>query len=284
MSYPGKIAGVFALALAGTIPGAAPAQALPDTSDNRIQVIQHNPDALGPGPAMQAAAEWDGGVDAITFQELCKSQVPELNAAGYRVLWREQRAATSTSCRKGNAIASVHAFGNTSSTTLLTRGTGGQRRVFKLLCADLRGTGVARTTVCTSHFPLDYNGKKAPTGTQNRIKVANKIRDIVNRKITAGRRVVLTGDFNDNPKSAPLDRFYRVKGSGRFWEGDQRCGKTAVCRSMKPTTSDGRALDYFFASSPGVNKLTGVSKLAAKKYDATGHYVIRGSVRFGALR
>jgi endonuclease/exonuclease/phosphatase (EEP) superfamily protein YafD len=284
MSYPGKIAGVFALALAGTLPGVAPAQALPDTSDNRIQVIQHNPDAQGPGPAMQAAADWDGGVDAITFQELCKSQVPQLEAAGYRVLWRQQRARTSSSCRKGNAIASVHVFSNTSTYELLTRGTGGQRRVFKLLCADLRGTGVARTTVCTSHFPLDYNGKKAPTGTRNRIVVANKIRDIVNRKISAGRRVVLTGDFNDSPKSAPLDRFYRVKGSGRFWEGDQRCSRTAVCRAMSPTTSGGRALDYFFASSPGVNKLTGVSKLVAKEYDTSGHHVIRGAVKFGALR
>lgn len=284
MSYLGKVFGVFALALAGTISGVAPAQALPDTSDNKIQIIQHNPDGLGPGPAMQAAAEWDGGVDAITFQELCRSQVADLTAAGYRVLWREQRAATATSCRKGNAIATVHSFDNTSAHTLITRGTGGQRRVFKLLCADLRGTGVARTTVCTSHFPLDYNGNKAPTGEQNRIKVANKIRDIVNPKINAGRRVVLTGDFNDNPKSAPLDRFYRVKGNGRFWEGDQKCGKTTVCRAMAPTTNTGRTLDYFFASSPGVNKLSGVSKLPVPKYDPTGHYVVRGAVRFGPLR
>ena len=285
MSYPGKVAAVFALALAGTIPGVAPAQALPDTSDNKIQVIQHNTDMGGPGPAMQAAAEWDGGVDAITFQELCKSQVPELEAAGYHVLWRLQRAATKSPAARATRSRACTPSATPAPTSCSPAAPATKRRVFKLLCADLRGTGVARTTVCTSHFPLDYNGKrKAPSGTQNRIKVANKIRDIVNRKISAGRRVVLTGDFNDNPKSAPLDRFYRVKGNGRFWEGDQRCGKTSVCRAMKPTTSDGRALDYFFASSPGVNKLTGVSKLVAKKYDATGHYVIRGSVKFGSLR
>lgn len=199
-------------------------------------------------------------------------------------MWREGRARSKASCRKGNAIASTHAFGDTDAYRLIARGSGTKRRVFRLLCADLRGTGVARTTVCTTHFPLDYNGGKAPTGTQNRVLVANKIRTILNRKISAGRRVVMTGDFNDNPKSAPLDRFYRVKGDGRFWEGDQRCGKKSVCRSMTDTTSNGRALDYFFASSPGVNKYSGVSKLAVPQYDTEGHYVIRGSVRFASLR
>jgi len=227
--------------------------------------------------------------DAITFQELCKSQVADLTAVGYRVHWRQQRAAGRTgdtrTCRKGNAIASVHAFSSTSVHTLMTRGTGGQKRVFKLLCVNLKGTGVAKTTVCTSHFPLDYNAKnKAPSGEQNRISVANKIRGIVNPKITAGRRVVLTGDFNDSPKSTPLDRFYKVKGNGRFWEGDQKCGKKKVCRAMAPTTDTGRSLDYFFASSPGVNKLSGVSKLPVPQYDMVGHYVVRGSVKFGPLR
>ncbi|QBR92766.1 endonuclease/exonuclease/phosphatase family protein [Nocardioides euryhalodurans] len=283
MSYLGRLTCALALALTGSVAGAATAQALPDTSDNKIQVVQHNPDALGPGPAMQAAADW-GGVDAITFQELCKSQVAELTAAGYRVHWREQRAATDASCRKGNAIASVHTFGDTSTRTLITRGTGKKKRVFKLLCVDLQGTGVARTTVCTSHFPLDYNGKNtAPSGEQNRVTVANKIRGILDTKIENRRRVVMTGDFNDGPKSAPLDRFYKVKGSGRFWEGDQKCGKTSVCRAMAPTTDSGRELDYFFASAPGVNKLSGVSKLPVPDYDPVGHFVVRGSVKFGAL-
>ncbi|KRF20660.1 hypothetical protein ASG90_19020 [Nocardioides sp. Soil797] len=249
--------------------------------DHRIQVIQHNTDMNGPVPAMQAAADW-GNVDAITFQELCKKQVVELTNAGYHVHWSQQRDRGKHGCRKGNAIASTHAFGKTRTYSLITRGTGEAKRKFKLLCADLRGTGVARTTVCTSHFPLDYNGDAAPTGEQNRVKVANRIRSILGKKISAGRRVVLTGDFNDSPKSRPLDRFYKVNGQGRFWEGDQKCGKSA-CRDMAATTDSGRKLDYFFASSPGVNKLKGVSKLPVPAYDPAGHYVIRGSVTFGRL-
>ena len=80
--------------------------------------------------------------------------------------------------------------------------------------------------------------------------MANKIRAIVNAKIAAGRRVVLTGDFNDNPKSAPLDRFYRVKGNGRFWEGDQKCGKAKVCRTMAPTTDTGTTQQATTSSVP----------------------------------
>ena len=53
---------------------------------------------------------------------------------------------------------------------------------------------------------------------------------------------------------------------------------------MADTTSTGRTLDYFFASSPGVNRLNGVSKLPVPQYDADGHYVVRGTVRFGSLR
>jgi exonuclease III len=279
-----KITAVLALAVVGTVPVAGPAQAAPDTTDNKIQVIQHNTDAQGPGPAMQAAADW-GGVDAITFQELCYSQKDDVEAAGYRVLWREQRKRTERGgCRKGPAIASTHAFADTDTYSLLTRGTGDAKRTFKLICADLRGTGVRRTTVCTTHFPLDYNGDAAPSGRENRIVVANKIRRILNAKISNGRRVVMTGDFNDKPRTRPLDRFYKVAGDGRFWEGDQRCGKRRVCRSMEATTSKGNKIDYFFASSPGVNKYTGVWKDVAKAYDPAGHYVIRGWVRFGSLR
>lgn len=286
MSYRGKIVGVLALALAVPLLGTAPAQSSRASSDNTIKVIQHNPDGLGPEPAMQAASDW-GDVDALTFQELCQTQVATLRAAGYRVRWSLQRAAnpSGTRCRKGNAIATTRTFDGTKTYRLLTRGKKDKKRIFTLLCANLTGTGVGGTTVCTSHFPLDYNSKKkAPTGRQNRIKVANKIRSIVNAKINAGRRVVLTGDFNDKPKSAPLDRFYRVKGNGRFWEGDQKCGSTKVCRSMPATTSNGGRKDYFFASSPGVDRLKGVSKLPVPQYDGAGHYVIRGSVKFGALR
>lgn len=272
---------VMALTLVASFLLAGPSSALPDTTDDKIQVIQHNTDMGGPQPAMQAAADW-GGVDAITFQELCGSQRAQLEAAGYNVFWKAQRGGKGERCRKGNAIASVHAF-TTHSYKLITRGTGDAERRFKLLCVDLRGSGVAYTTVCTAHFPLDYNGKAAPTGEQNRITVANKIRRIVNAKIAAGRRVVLTGDFNDDPRSAPLDRFYRVNGNGRFWEGDQKCG-TGACRAMDPTTDSGRRLDYFFASSPGVDKLGGVSKLPVPAYDPHGHFVIRGSVKFGSLR
>ncbi|QIX28456.1 endonuclease/exonuclease/phosphatase family protein [Nocardioides sp. JQ2195] len=270
------------LVLTASAVTASPTSAVAGTSDRMIQVIQHNTDALGPGPAMQAAADW-GNVDAITFQELCKKHIVDLTNAGYNVHWSQMRDRGAHGCRKGNAIASTRAFGATKVYTLLTRGKDEQKRIFKLLCADLRGTGVARTTVCTSHFPLDYNGKAAPTGEQNRIKVANKIRGIVNAKITAGRRVVLTGDFNDNPKSRPLDRFYKANGDGRFWEGDQRCGKTRVCRDMAVTTDNQRKLDYFFASSPGVSKLKGMSKLAVPAYDPKGHYVIRGWVKFARL-
>ena len=275
------LTGTIALALAATTLPTAPAQAAPDTSDNEIKIIQHNTDKHGPAPAIRAASDW-GGVDAITFQELCKSEQQALSEAGYRVVWREQRAAGDGRCASGIAIATVHEFADTTTDTLIVRGEGDERREFKLLCADLKGTGVAKTTVCTSHFPLDYNGDAAPTGEQNRIAVANGISKVLNPRIAAGRRVVLAGDFNDDPKSPPLDRLYKVNGNGEFWEGDQRCGDT-VCRAMEPTTDNGRRLDYFFASAPGVNKLSGVSKLAAKEYDPEGHFVIRGSVRFGAL-
>ena len=80
---------VLALA-AVTLPGplfTGPATA--GVGDNKIRVIQHNTDMGGPASALAAAASW-GDVDAITFQELCKSQLSEVRAAGYQVMWRKQ--------------------------------------------------------------------------------------------------------------------------------------------------------------------------------------------------
>ena len=287
MSYRGRFIGVLALVLAVPVFGAAPAQSASGTSDNTIRVIQHNTDMHGPRPAMRAAADWRG-VDAITFQELCKTQVTQLKNAGYTVFWslQRERNATEDRCRKGNAIATPRTFGKLRSYKLLEALPGepitnDKQRFFTLLCADLKGTGVKHTTVCTTHFPLGYDA--GTTGKQNRITMANKVRRIVNAKIAKGRRVVLTGDFNAQPRMAPLDRFYRVKGTGRFWEGDQKCGKTKVCRDMAKTTSSGRKLDYFFVSSPGVKKVNGVWKKPVRRYDKKGHYVVLGSVNFRPL-
>lgn len=272
-------AGLSAL-LAAALFAPTPAHAAPQptTSDNKIQVVQHNTDMGGIGPALGAAKDM-GGVDAITFQELCYKHVASLKSAGYSVHWSQQRARTDNGCLKGNAIASVHPMTNLVAPELLAAGG----RSFKLLCADLRNTGVSGTTVCTTHFPLDYNKDAAPTGTQNRNAYADKVKAIVEARIAEKRRVVLTGDFNDKPTSTPLNRFYAHNGgNGRFYEGDQTRG-CSLCRNMEVTTSNNKKIDYFLASTPGVGKLKGMNKVVDRSRDKSGHFVIRGSVVFRPL-
>ncbi|CAM3188185.1 endonuclease/exonuclease/phosphatase family protein [Nocardioides dubius] len=246
-------------------------------STPRVRVVNHNTDGFSSRPARWAAADW-GGVAAITYQELCRGQVRALRKAGFRVVWTLAHA-TAPRCVEGNAIVTRHRFARTEVHRLF----GLDGRIFSLVCADLRGAAVPALTVCTTHFPLDYNGSAPPSGRQNRVRAADEVRDILAAKIDAGRRVVLAGDLNDTPKSAPLDRFYRARGNGRFWEGDQRCGARRACRAMPVTTGDRRRVDYFFASTPGVDRLGGVSKRLMPRYDRSSHWVMRGSVRFAQL-
>lgn len=250
----------------------------------------------GPASALSEAASW-GDVDAVTFQELCKSQIAEVKAAGYQVYWRKQ--IQSAKCPlaadgkrwKGNAIATTRGFGKKKVTTSL--GTYGGRR-FTLLCAKIQRTGVAGSWVCTTHLALGYKGTDAPDGSVTRTKQARKIAGRLGPWIANGRRVVLTGDFNDNPKSTPIDALHRVRRNGtvgtrgKFWEGDQSdrsvCGGAGLCRAMEPTTDPNkkgkrRMIDYFFASHRGVNAHTGMSKGLIDSPTA-GHWIVRGQVTF----
>ncbi len=288
------LAVVLALA-AATLPGplvSGPAAA--GVNDNKIRVVQHNTDMGGPASALAEAARW-GDVDAITFQELCESQIPKVRAAGYQVMWRKQiqasgcPATTDGKRWKGNAIATKRGLGKQDVTPLGTYGG----RDFKLLCANITRTGVAGSWVCTTHLALGYPG--ATNGTRNRTTQARKIAGRLNPWIAGGRKVVLTGDFNDQPKSTPIDALHRVRrdGSigtqGRFWEGDQSddgvCGGSGLCRAMQVTTDPNekgnrRALDYFFAGYRGVNAHTGMSKGLVDSPTA-GHWIVRGQVKFG---
>lgn len=265
-----------------------------DVSDHKIRVIQHNTDMGGPASALEAAAGW-GDVDAITFQELCKSQISQVRTAGYQVMWRKQIQAsncppTANGKRwKGNAIATTRGLGTQKVTSL---GTYGGRR-FKLLCAKITRTGVAGSWVCTSHLALGYSD--APNGSKTRATQARKIAGRLSPWIADGRKVVLTGDFNDKPKSPAIDALHRVRRDGtvgrrgKFWEGDQSdngaCGGDGLCRAMDPTTDPNekgtrRALDYFFASYRGVNADKGMSKGLVDSATA-GHWIVRGQVTFG---
>lgn len=279
-----------------TLPGAAatgPAAA--GVSDSKIRVVQHNTDMGGPGSAVAEASSW-GDVDAITFQELCQSQIPEVSSAGYEVMWRKQIQApdcppTANGKRwKGNAIATARGLGTEKVTPLGTYGG----RDFKLLCAKITRTGVSGSWVCTSHLALGYSG--APNGTRNRTTQARKIAARLGPWIADGRKVVLTGDFNDNPKSTPIDALHRVKRdgtvgtNGKFWEGDQSdnsvCGGDGLCRAMEVTTDPNRkgtrrALDYFFAGYRGVDAQRGLSKGVIDSATA-GHWIVRGQVKFGS--
>ena len=263
-------------------------------SDNKIRVVQHNTDMGGPGSALAEASSW-GDVDAVTFQELCESQIPEVKAAGYQVMWRKQ--VQSSGCPptgdgkrwKGNAIATTRGLGTQKVTPLGTYGG----RDFKLLCAKITRTGVSGSWVCTSHLALNYPG--APNGTENRTKQARKIAGRLGPWIADGRKVVLTGDFNDNPKSTPIDALHRVRrdGTDRF-DGQVLGGRPERqqrVRRRRSVPGDGahhrpnrkgtrRALDYFFAGYRGVNAGTGLSKGVVDSATA-GHWIVRGQVKFG---
>ena len=285
---------VLALAVT-TLPGAVVAgSATAAASDHKIRVIQHNTDMGGPASALAEAASW-GDVDAVTFQELCQSQIPEVQAAGYEVMWRRQIQAPGCPVVngkrwKGNAIATTRGFGPKKVTSL---GNYGGRR-FKLLCAKITGTGVAGSWVCTTHLALKY--ADAPNGSKTRAKQARTIAGRLNPWIAQGRKVVLTGDFNDKPKSRTIDPLHRVRRDGtvgkpgRFWEGDQSdkdaCGGDGLCRAMEPTTDPNkngarRTLDYFFAGFRGVKAHQGMSKGLVDSATA-GHWIVRGQVRFGS--
>ncbi len=286
---------VAAVTLSGSpATGLAVGPAAAGVNDNMLRVIQHNTDMGGPASALAAAASW-GDVDAITFQELCQSQIAEVRAAGYQVMWRKQIQAsdcppTKNKKRwKGNAIVTSRGLGTQKVTSLGTYGG----RSFKLLCAKITGTGVAGSWVCTTHLALGYPG--APNGSKNRTRQTRKIAGVLGPWIAGGRKVVLTGDFNDNPKSKPIDALHRLRRDGtigtrgRFWEGDQSdnsvCGGQGLCRAMEVTTDPNkkgvrRALDYFFAGYRGVNPDKGMSKGLIDSATA-GHWIVRGQVMFG---
>lgn len=264
------------------------------TGDDRIRVVQHNTDMGGPWTAMEVARSW-GDVDAITFQELCEAQMRKLRSQGWKVLWRSQKGGNDK-CgsvdgkrRKGNAVVTKRRI---KSTEVVELGTYGGRR-FRMLCAHLGSTGVPNTTVCTTHLALGYQGGSThdDDGKANRAAQVAIITAKTDQWVFDGRRVVLTGDFNEGPTGANIERLQRVESNGttdtdKFWEGDQAddkyCAAGTLCRNMAPTTDGKRKIDYFFASHRSVNPHTGLSKGIVPSRTA-GHHIVRGQVTFKPL-
>ncbi|MFY0523687.1 endonuclease/exonuclease/phosphatase family protein [Archangium gephyra] len=169
---------------------------------------------------------------------------------------------------------------------------------FILFCADVPSMPTPGLfTFCTTHLWSGHSSVSDAQDFEIRAEQATRINSILKPLVQAGRRVILTGDFNSKPDSLAMDRIYRVNPDGStntnkvFWEVDNSydpiCGANKLCRDGRPTiqfANDNWAkYDYIFAGNVGVHGHTGLA-LTNIYYPGnpptSTHKLIKGWVNF----
>lgn len=232
--------------------------------------------------ARNQTSTW-GNVDVLTFQELCRSDWDRLQtwwlpgwAFTHHVVKRENACPDNGHYgAKGEAIFSRHPIVNTWYKPL----TGFDSKIFTLTCAEIdvpsaMENGGKNPRVCTTHLAAG----NTPAAISARQTQANEVAAIVKSWIGLGINVVLTGDFNTEPNSGPIDKFHRVAFGGSyptaalFWEADQVINDTTFRRGGAPTFGL-QKFDYIFFSYNAVGKC----KMSLLPIDQGGsdHHLIR---------
>lgn len=267
----------------------------------------------------------------LMLQEVCRSQFDWMQAnTDYKGVFTAMTSAGETkdigACspddRKGQAVLSNRGILNPSGEVVSLQEPLRSNKVatgkkFRLTCITVAEWGFHGSpsdpdanadylTGCTTHLwsaGHDRNGDPYSSAKNNAVRngQARRIATFLNARSGASgnHKVILAGDFNETPKSGPINKIHRVNQDGtvgnvgRFWEGDQSsigswgCSgdATTLCRDGRGTLQVGpnsRKYDYMFGSFSGLHKHTGITRhLVAQNVQVTGnppavphHYMI----------
>lgn len=290
----------------------------------KVVIVNHNiagerTDKKADWKGVKREAEGKSGADLVTMQEACTADYngfrDHFRPKGWDVVFVAMKKAAEgdlKECRGGDkglvlAAKTRHKLMNVKAYPLPVQGKlpgdpgylGG--REFFLFCADVRAMPVqvpGSFRLCTTHLWAGHSTTNEKPGENEKIRAeqAGVIAKIL-EAASPNRRIILTGDFNAEPKSAAMDEIYRVNRDGsinrdnRFWEVDQSyddiCGEgDKLCRDGRNTRPLSKVKgDYIFASHIGVNphsglKLTELYVPGGKPNPLNNHRLMKAWVNF----
>lgn len=236
--------------------------------------------------------------DVVMLEEVCDSQYTDFQQRfeGWYTTYTQMRnhhprcifSGVAGGGQQGQVLASKWPMTNITTTVLGGEDYGVPNKtdpkVFKLMCADLAITGVAKPVhACVTHLRAFNTAAAEKARTAQTAKIRSTLAPYTN----TSQAVVVSGDFNSGPDRLPNDNMYRLdrkgqlRGKGAFYEADQSdrkyfpakqkrgsvtCSKK-YCRSGQPTHWGGAdntytsKLDYVFFSAKsvvGANRVSGL--------------------------
>lgn len=216
----------------------------------------------------------NAGALGITLEEVCPAETAYLKAnfPKWTIVDVPQRHPAVVGC-DNPGVPGGHDVPNT--IAIYTGGNDGQPDRYPVISAPAVAPGVMACVkfdhkgvtihLCAAHLiSADYKDTSVtPAVTYNgedvRGNQTGKLRDIADAWIAKGHFVILSGDFNGKPETAPLDKIYDTSfknGKGHFTEynrdGANRQGQDTAA-SDGSHTEDGQAyskkIDYVFFST-----------------------------------
>lgn len=291
-SARGRVA-ALALALAGTVLVAAPAQA----EQTDITVITHN---IRGGQINKGDLATLNTVsrqirkhspDVVMLQEVCRSQYVDFMrrfpaSEGWTVHFSERKQHRGCGEKIGEVIATQRdGASGLYAPELASENPEGIK--YHLSCLTFLKNGGREYLACTTHLSAGDDNAAIREAQLNTIKYE------LEWSVGYGRGVIFGGDLNTLPDSPMMNKLYRIRnngsetGAGSFYEGDQTdgryfaaaCANQPFCKSGQPTMN-GKKVDYVFFNASRT-KPTGatISETIAGK-GLSNHNIVRATSRF----
>jgi hypothetical protein len=289
MSYqPKALRALLAAGLTAVLCAGATVTALPAVAaETDLRVVQHNTDQLP--ERWNDVFKLAGGNDVLLAEEVCEAwyEKAQKDHPGWTFSFHRQtltpandKADTCPESEKGTedkdgkkqktwkGLVAVHTGkGEIKDINFYSDEVNEQKvKIFGMACVDFRKAS-KKVKACATHLEL---GSEAA-----RTEQTQKIKKITKEWIKRDFSVVVGGDFNSQPGTAPMTNMYQygAGGEGKFVEGNQ-------LREKNPArdgdfTVDGRKIDYvFFSAKQTPLKSGGTFKVTPKK---DGHAILEAT-------
>jgi len=235
--------------------------------------------------AARAVRAWNA--DILLLQEICVNQVAAIRSAlpDYEGTFKSQLRTSRCEGTGKHGIAIFVRGGSSNERWTNIGGTEGLTGPeYFLLAVDGRTAGGRTYTAATAHLRVrcdaeyDYEDC-APITNRARIEQSEVIVDELEWLVHAGVPVILGGDFNMLPASAPMSMFYgrAAGGYGVFAEADGteagaggRGGESTAC-------GKDQKIDYVFYSAAQFRNLDGDAAACATSNRVSDHRLLRAT-------
>lgn len=272
--------------MAASIPAAmqanaAPAEANAAAARTPIAVVQHNTDQIR--SSFQKVVALGSTHDVLLAEEVCETWTKEVKNSHpqWTVSFHPQKETakgkTSRVCggeSKWKGVVAIHTGAGGASAQQFSFYAKGESpdpdQNFGMACVKFTkgGTDVHG---CATHLQVYGDDDMA-----HRTHQTGRIKQITDPWITRGHSVIVGGDFNARPDSAPLTNMYKPRGDGEFVEAHQlKTGEPA--RTGARTASWGK-IDYVFYSANNTPLKSGGSlSLVDTRPNKKSHLMIKST-------